>query len=91
MDWEYSGWGDPAFEIADMMSHPKFMNVPMERWVWVTNLYAEMTGDETAFARIQTYYPLMLVWWVARFARGLYEIPRGLDERLAARPIWVEM
>ena len=91
VDWEYSGWGDPAFEIADMMSHPKFMNVSAERWSWVMQLYAEMTGDETAVTRIQTYYPLMLVWWVARFARGLYEVPRGLDERLATRPVGWEL
>lgn len=86
VDWENSGWGDPAYEIADMMSHPKYMRVLAERWQWVIQLYAELTGDETAVLRIQTYYPLMLVWWVARFARGLYEVPRGLDERLAARP-----
>jgi len=22
VDWEYSGWGDPAFEIADLITHP---------------------------------------------------------------------
>ena len=91
VDWEYSGWGDPAFEIADMMSHPQFMAVSAARWQWVMALYAELTGDETAVIRIQTYYPLMLVWWVARFARSLYEVPRGLDERLAIRPIGWEL
>ena len=29
---------------------------------------------------------LMLFWWVARFARTLYEVPRGGDQRLASRP-----
>ena len=91
VDWEYSGWGDPAFEIADMMSHPKFMAVSATRWQWVMALYEEMTGDETAVIRIQAYYPLMLVWWVARFARSLYEVPRGLDERLVVRPIGWEI
>ncbi len=28
----------------------------------------------------------MVVWWVARFARSVYELPRGLDQRLADRP-----
>jgi hypothetical protein len=28
----------------------------------------------------------MLVWWVARLARTLYEVPRGGDARLVARP-----
>jgi hypothetical protein len=31
----------------------------------------------------------MLVWWVARLSRALYEIPRGQDERLVPRdPNW---
>jgi thiamine kinase-like enzyme len=89
VDWENSGWGDPAFEMADMMTHPQFMTVPPERWDWVVALYAELCGEETAVTRIQTYYPLMLIWWVARLSRALYEIPRGRDERLAPRdPNW---
>lgn len=28
VDWEYSGWGDPAFEIADLATHPKYDAVP---------------------------------------------------------------
>jgi hypothetical protein len=35
------------------------------------------------------HYALMLVWWVARFARYLSDIPRGLDQRLVPpRPDW---
>ncbi len=89
VDWENSGWGDPAFEVVDMMTHPQFMAVTPERWEWVLRLYAELNEDETAAARIQVYYPLMLIWWVGRLARALYEIPRGQDERLALRdPEW---
>lgn len=48
-----------------------------------------LDGEVTAVTRIQTYYPLMLIWWVARLARALYEIPRGQDQRLAPRdPDW---
>ncbi|HEV2126494.1 MAG TPA: hypothetical protein VGW38_27365, partial [Chloroflexota bacterium] len=36
--------------------------------------------------RVRTYHCLLLVFWVARFARALYEVPRGLDRRLATRP-----
>jgi aminoglycoside phosphotransferase (APT) family kinase protein len=27
VDWENSGWGDPAFEIADLMTHPAYLDV----------------------------------------------------------------
>ena len=89
VDWENSGWGDPAFEIVDMMTHPQFIEVPPQKWAWVIALYAELCGDKTAVSRIYAYYPLMLVWWVARLARALYEIPRSQDERLVPRaPNW---
>ena len=86
VDWENAGWGDPAFEIVDTMTHPQYMGVPETRWDWFVDQYGEMSGDETAVARIRRTYPLMLVWWVARLARALYEIPLGKDERLVKRP-----
>jgi len=89
VDWENSGWGDPAFEIVDLMTHPALVDVPDERWEWVIAEYARLTGDRAAPARIRAYYPLMLIWWVVRLARYLYEVPRGLDQALVARtPSW---
>lgn len=84
VDWENAGWGDPAFEIADLMTHPAYAAVPPGRWPWVVARYVELSGDAGAEQRIRTYQALLLVWWVARFARMLYEIPRGIDRRLVA-------
>ncbi len=87
VDWENSGWGDPAFEIADLMAHPTYAAVPGERWDWLIGTYDATRADRTVAERIRTYYTLSLVWWVARFARMLYEIPRGLErQRLITRP-----
>lgn len=41
--------------------------------------------DPIVVLRIQTYYTIMLVWWLVRWARFLYEVPQGLDVRLVAR------
>ncbi len=95
VDWENSGWGDPAFEIADLMTHPAYESVPSVRWAWLIEKYAEQRSrtaqDTNAALRIRTYYTVMLMWWVIRWARYLYEIPRGLDERLVPRPAnWQE-
>ncbi|MBX3081298.1 MAG: aminoglycoside phosphotransferase family protein [Anaerolineae bacterium] len=91
VDWENSGWGDPAFEIADMMTHPAYMSVTAERWEWVIAAYCRAVGDPNAEVRIRTYYALMLAWWVVRFARYLYELPRGVDRRLVTlAPDWHE-
>jgi thiamine kinase-like enzyme len=86
VDWENGGWGDPAFEIADLITHPAYASVPEERWQWLIEAYGARRGDPGAAARIQVYYRLMLIWWVARLARMIYEVPRGGDRRLVARP-----
>jgi Phosphotransferase enzyme family len=86
VDWENSGWSDPAFELADLMTHPGYETVAPTRWDWLIDAYVERTGDRTAALRIQTYYTIMLVWWVVRLARYLYEVPRGLDQRLVRHP-----
>jgi thiamine kinase-like enzyme len=86
VDWENSGWGDPAFEIAGLMTHPAYMSVPSSRWDWVVDTYCNLVNHTAAATRIQVYYKFMLVWWVARLARYLYEIPQGLDKRLVGRP-----
>jgi len=82
VDWENSGWGDPAFEIADWMMHAAYLDVPASRWQWVTDLYCRLVDDATMSVRIWTYYKITTVWWVVRMARYLYEMPRGLDVRL---------
>lgn len=86
VDWEYSGWSDPAFEIADLLAAPTFLTVTPDRREWVIDAYCARSADPTITTRIWTYYQLMLIWWVVRFARSRYEIPLGRDQRLAERP-----
>jgi thiamine kinase-like enzyme len=86
VDWENGGWGDPAFELADLITHPSYAVVPAERWEWLIAAYCAQRSDTAAETRIRVYHRLMLIWWVARLARMLYEIPRGGDRRLVTRP-----
>jgi aminoglycoside phosphotransferase (APT) family kinase protein len=86
VDWEYSGWGDPAFDVANLVTHVALMEVPRSRWAWFVERYCDLVDDETASLRIAVYCEIMRVWWVARLARYLYELPRGRDRRLADWP-----
>jgi thiamine kinase-like enzyme len=86
VDWENSGWSDPTYEIADLITHPAYASVSNECWEWLIDAYCAQCGDPDAPTRIRIYHRLMLVWWVARLARTLYEVPRGGDQRLVARP-----
>jgi hypothetical protein len=49
--------------------------------------YCRRRADPALATRIRVYARLLLVWWAVRFTRYLYEVPRGLDQRLAARPV----
>jgi hypothetical protein len=86
VDWEYSGWGSPAFEMANLITHPAYIDVPSSQWHRAIDTYCGMVKDDAMAACIRTHWKMLLVWWVARFARYLYEVPRGLDKRLVARP-----
>lgn len=86
VDWENSGWGDPAFEIAELIAHPAYLTVPDARWQWVIDAYCRSYDDPQAMRqRIETHVRIYRVWWVARFARYLYDVPRQRDQRLVAR------
>lgn len=86
VDWENAGWGDPAFEMADLLCHPTTLTVSPARAAWLVRHYAALSGDAALPGRVAVYQRLLLVWWVARLARFLYEVPRGLDPRLVDRP-----
>jgi thiamine kinase-like enzyme len=82
VDWEYSGLGDPAFDIADLIAHIAHLDVPAARWHWFVAQYASRSADAGCRTRIETYLPLMLVWWTVRIVRYLRETGQGLDNRL---------
>lgn len=83
VDWEYSGWGDPAFEIADLLTHAAHLDIGDERRQWCIDRYCAQSPDPGCAERIAVYCTLMLVWWCVRLARYTYETARGLDPRLA--------
>ncbi len=86
VDWEYSGWGDPAFDVANLLTHVTFQEVAASRRKWFVDCYCGLVEDESAAVRIHAYCDILVVWWAARLARFLYEIPRGQDRRLAGWP-----
>lgn len=83
VDWEYSGWGDPAFEIADFLAHAAHVTWPRRQTRILVDLYCALSGDATIRERIPVYETLMLVWWTLRLGRLLPEARSGTDSRLA--------
>jgi aminoglycoside phosphotransferase (APT) family kinase protein len=85
IDWEYSGWGDGAFDLALVITAPSDQPVSAADADMFIDAYCAAHG-RAAEQRIRVYVALMRLWWVARFDRMLYEVPRGLDQRPASRP-----
>lgn len=86
VDWENSGWGDPAFEIAEMTTHPAFSEVTGERWEWVIRTYAQLTRDAASIPRIHAYRKVLAAWWVFRLLRYRYDAQHGNVQGLGRRP-----
>ncbi len=71
VDWEYSGWGDPAFDIAEMMTHATYMDVSESRWEWVISSYASVTDIPDVENRIRACLSISIAGWLVRIAEVL--------------------
>ena len=69
VDWEYAGWGDPAFELADLISHPAHEAVAPGCWRRVAEMYAAWHDDRALVERAHVYEVLMACWWAVRWTR----------------------
>ena len=71
VDWEYSGWGDPVEDVAEMMSHATYMDVPGTRWESVIDEYANMSKIKNVKERVRICLAIKIVGWAVRIARSL--------------------
>lgn len=87
VDWENSGWGDPAFDFADLLTHPAYLSVASREWLAFTRHYLQRGGESVDVQRVAAYVEMLLVWWSIRFAEVADELARGIQRpRLIPRP-----
>ena len=70
IDWEYTGWGDPAMDIADFIVRPECKDIPLEVKQNAIEAYAEKMQLPAIADRIRAYEYLMLVFWLVITSRG---------------------
>lgn len=81
VDWENSGWADPAFDIADLCAQPNYGVLLLDaQHEWIRAEHSRLLDDPTLPERAAVYQRLLLVWWVVRLSGYLNEAP---DTRLA--------
>ena len=88
VDWEYSGWGDPAFTIGEMLAHPKYLGLDEATWAWVIDAYCAgaKVGDTVTPARIAAYRTAMLAWWAAKCEQNMWLNAKHAGGRLVPLP-----
>lgn len=70
VDWENSGWADPAFDVADLLVRPQCADLTSDTRSWVLNRYAELMRSPAIPERILAYERLMLIFWLILTSNG---------------------
>jgi aminoglycoside phosphotransferase (APT) family kinase protein len=73
LDWEYSGWGDPAYDLAELRWHPRGQHVSQAQWKAALATYVPLPNDPTFAERLAVYSRLLPLWWIGRSALHLLE------------------
>jgi aminoglycoside phosphotransferase (APT) family kinase protein len=88
VDWEYSGLGDSAYDLAELRWHPRGRGVSQNQWEAALAAYQPHPADTTFRARLEVYSRLLPAWWVGRSAVHLLQGAGQLGgpKRLVAVP-----
>jgi aminoglycoside phosphotransferase (APT) family kinase protein len=87
VDWEYSGAGDPAYDLAELRWHPGASHLPAAWWDEALDSYAPPIKDVEFSKRLALYNQLLPIWWVGRSALFLLEGAGQVATRPRLSPI----
>ena len=65
VDFEYSGWSDRAFDLADLVEHVQSRVTPEEEWVWFVEQFGLSGREQQRFRaarRLSALFWLMKMW-----------------------------
>ena len=71
VDWENSGWGDPCFDVANIVMTPQLADRSLAEWEPLFVAHAELLGDAALADRTRAHARLMAAWWVVRLRQEL--------------------
>ena len=71
VDWENSGWADPAFDIADLCAQPDYFDLPEEHRTWIRAEHGRILNDPSFALRAEVYERMMNVFWILGMSAAL--------------------
>ena len=79
MDWEYSGWGDPALDLADLRWHVALEAIGEAQHAWMRHNYLRPADDPGFEGRLAAWDRLLLARWPLLVLRALWSAHNGPD------------
>ena len=86
IDWEYSGWGDPALDLADLRWHGAMERLSEPRHAWLRMNYGRPADDPAFDERLALWDRLMATRWPFLVLRWLWSQSNGPD-RVRLSPV----
>jgi aminoglycoside phosphotransferase (APT) family kinase protein len=79
VDWEYSGWGDPALDLADLRWHGALAELSEAQHDWLRDSYRQPTGDQFFGERLEVWDRLLVTRWPFLILQWLWTERHGSD------------
>lgn len=86
VDWEYSGWGDPALELADLRWHVSLEVLSSAEHAWLRESYRRPPGDTGFEGRLAVWDRLISTRWACLILRWLWSAHEGPDRERLTQP-----
>jgi aminoglycoside phosphotransferase (APT) family kinase protein len=86
VDWEYTGWGDPALDLAEFRWHPASAEMSEAQHAWLRDNYRRPAGDYGFEERLSVWDRLRATRWPFLILRWLWTEHHGSDRVRLTRP-----
>jgi thiamine kinase-like enzyme len=79
IDWEYSGWGDPALDLAEYRWHMAYADLSADQQTWFREAYQPLIEDAKFAQRVVFWDILLAARWPLLMLRWLWSRENGSD------------
>jgi thiamine kinase-like enzyme len=86
VDWEYSGWGDPALDLAEPRWHAALAELSESQQAWLRENYRRPEGDPGFDERLAAWDRLLATRWPFLILRWLWSEHHGPDRVRLTQP-----
>jgi len=87
VDWEFSGWGDPALDLAELRWHAASVEMSEAQHAWLRDNYRPPDGDHSFEERLAVWDHLRATRWPFLILRWLWSEYHGPDRLRLTRPV----